>query len=255
MKIGIIGLGIVGSAVYDGLSQIGHSMCYFDISRKESSLSDIAHTDLVYVCVPTETVGDHCDLSQVRSTMESLSKLGYQGTIAIKSTVLPGTTQQLISDYPHLEICFVPEFLRAKSALTDFVNEHDVLVVGTDDAGVYDKVVKSHGIIPKSCMMVSPTDAEMIKYFSNVYNALRIVFANSMYEVCQAVGADYQNVLGAVTRRRDISPNYLQCSDNYKGFGGHCLPKDTQAFESFAKSLGLNADLFTVIVNLNKKFI
>lgn len=254
MKIGVIGLGVVGSAVFDGLYQLGHSMYYFDISQQGSTLQNILSTDLVFICVPTETVDDRCDLSQVYSTVRSLADSKYQGTVAIKSTVLPGTTQTLIQEYPDLEICFVPEFLRAKSALSDFVGEHDVLVVGTDDAVVYDKIVKSHGIIPKSTAMISPTEAEIVKYFSNIYNALRIVFANSMHEVCQSVGANYQNVLKTVTRRKGILSDYLYCSDNCKGFGGHCLPKDIQAFDSFVKSIGIDTELFSMIIKLNKKF-
>ena len=74
MKIGIIGLGVVGSAVFDGLNQLGHSMYYFDISRQGSILQDILSTDLVFICVPTETVDDYCDLSQVYSTERTSNK-------------------------------------------------------------------------------------------------------------------------------------------------------------------------------------
>lgn len=255
MKIGIIGLGVVGSAVRDGLQQIGNSVNYYDIAHNNTSLSDIVDSSIIFVCVPTETIDNNCDLSNIYSTVDSLNKLNYKGIVAIKSTVLPGTTEKLIIEYPYLKICFVPEFLRAKSALADFVDEHDVLVVGTKDVTVYQQIVASHGIIPKSTIMIAPTEAEMVKYFSNIYNALRIVFANSMFRVCESIGADYQSVLRAVTKRSGIPPNYLLCSNSYKGFGGHCLPKDTQAFESFVASLGLNLDLFSVIVNENKHFI
>jgi len=103
--------------------------------------------------------------------------------------------------------------------------------------------------------LVSPTEAEISKYFCNVYNALRIVFANGMFEVCQKTEANYQNVLAAVIKRQGISFDYLLCNHNYRGFGGHCLPKDTEAFESFVKSLGLtNLNLFSTIINDNRSF-
>lgn len=254
MKIGVIGLGVVGQAVHDGLAQIGNSLCHHDIAHPGSSIQNVLDTDIVFVCVPTDTVDNQCDLSQVITTVEQLYKHTYQGIVAIKSTVLPGTTQSLINQYPGMKICFVPEFLRAKSALSDFVNEHDVLVVGTDNQDIYNSIVRCHGIIPKSFMMISPIEAEMVKYFSNIYNALRIVFANNMFEVCVSIGADYQNVLQAVTKRSGIPSNYLLCSESYRGFGGHCLPKDTQAFETFVKSLNLDTELFSAIVNMNKKF-
>jgi len=255
MKIGIIGLGVVGSAVYNGLSQIGNRTSYYDVLHTNTSLADIINTDIVFICVPTDTIDLKCDLHQVHLTIEKLSDVGYTGIVAIKSTVLPGTTNTLIDQYPELKICFVPEFLRAKSALADFVDGHDVLIVGTNDAYIYEQVVRSHGIIPKSTIMIAPTEAEMAKYFSNLYNALRIVFANSMFEVCQHVDANYQNVLAAIANRKGISTDYLLCSDQYRGFGGHCLPKDTEAFESFVNSIGLsNLSIFSSIVNDNKNF-
>lgn len=255
MKLGIIGSGVVGSAVYQGLEQVGNKMSYYDITHHNTSMDNIVDTDIVFICVPTQTINAQCDLTHVQSTVAKLDQLGYQGIVAIKSTVLPGTTENLIQKYPELKICFVPEFLRAKSALVDFVDNHDILVVGTHNDNVYKQIVKSHGIIPKNFTMVTPTEAEMVKYFSNLYNALRITFANSMFEVCQKTSADYQRVLQAVTKRQGIPPDYLFCSENYRGFGGECLPKDSQAFESFVKSLGLtNLNLFSTIVNDNKNF-
>jgi UDPglucose 6-dehydrogenase len=255
MKIGIIGLGVVGSATHDGLMQVGNSMTYYDIAHKETSMTDVFDTDIVFVCVPTDTIDGQCNVTQVQKVVQQLDQVCYTGIIAIKSTVLPGTTEALINQYPNVKICFVPEFLRAKSALSDFINGHDVLVVGTHDVDIYNQVVTSHKHIPKTSTMVSPTEAEVTKYFSNIYNALRIVFANGMFEVCQQLGADYQNVLQAATRRNGILPDYLLCSKNYRGFGGHCLPKDTEAFDSFVKTLGLtNLSLFSAIINDNRNF-
>lgn len=254
MKIGIVGLGVVGRAVYDGLSQIGHDMSCHDTALEKTTIHDVADTELVFLCVPTDTIDSRCDLSCVESVMDEIANINYQGIVALKSTVLPGTSQNLIQRYPGLRICYVPEFLRAKSSLSDFVDQHHVLVVGTDDAEIYAEVVKVHDNIPRTAIMISPTEAEIVKYFCNTYNALRIVFANCMFDVCEAMGADYQNVLRAVTQRPGITPSYLRCSERYRGFDGHCLPKDTEAFESFVKSQELDPALFSVIVNLNKKF-
>jgi UDPglucose 6-dehydrogenase len=255
MKIGIIGLGVVGSATHDGLLQIGNSMSYYDIAHKNTSMADVLDTDIVFVCVPTETINGQCDVTQIQKVVQQLNQADYVGIIAIKSTVLPGTTDTLINQYPKLKICFVPEFLRAKSALSDFISGHDVLVVGTCDTDIYNTVVSSHKRIPKTSVMISATEAEVTKYFSNLYNALRIVFANGMFEVCQQIGADYQNVLQAATSRNGILPDYLLCSEHYRGFGGHCLPKDTEAFESFVRTLGLtHLSLFSAIINDNRSF-
>lgn len=254
MKIGIVGLGVVGKAVYDGLNQIGHDMSYHDISHQNSTIHDVIATELVFLCLPTRTIESQCDLSCVNTIMRTMSNLNYSGIIALKSTVLPGTTQNLIESYPELQICCVPEFLRAKSSLSDFVDEHHVLVIGTDEVEIYDKVVQAHGNIPKKSIMISPTEAELVKYFCNTYNALRVVFANCMFDICDCLGADYQNVLRAVIQRPGITASYLRCSNEYRGFGGQCLPKDTEAFESFVQTLDLDPKLFSSIVSLNKKF-
>lgn len=256
MKIGIVGKGIVGNALFDGLGSIGHQMYAYDIKLKNSSLTSLVDCEIIYICVPTNSTTDgSCDTSNVFDTVNELNALGFLGIVAIKSTVEPTTTEKLKQAFPALKICFVPEFLREKSALTDFLDNHDVLIVGTDDTKIFKKIVNSHGSIPMNVIQVSPTEAEIAKYFSNVYNALRVTFANNVYEVCQKTGANYQHVLDAVTLRTSIEPNYLRCSDSLRGFSGKCLPKDSVAFARFASNLGLtDLKLLDAIVNDNKFF-
>lgn len=254
MKIGIIGMGVVGSATHDGLAQLGHDMCHYDIADGQSKLTDILNTECVFICVPTPTVDGVCDVSQVKDTVEKLVKNRYHGIIAIKSTVIPGTTDQLLEQCASSQLCFVPEFLRAKSALSDFVDNHDVLIVGTYSQTVYTTLVSIHGSLPEHCCMVTPVEAEISKYFSNVYNALRVVFANAMLEVCDSMGADYQKVFDAVTLRRTITKFYLRASKSTRGFGGHCLPKDTTAWAKFVQDQNLDLDIFNAIVKDNESF-
>lgn len=255
MHIGIIGLGVVGSATKDGLQQIDHSVVHYDI-KDGSSITDILDTEIVYVCVPTNsTTTGGCDVSQVCDVVEKLNNLNYHGIIAIKSTVEPGTTQNLINQYPNLSICFVPEFLREKSALNDFIDGHDILMVGTEDADIFDTVVKCHGNIPQNTKHLTPTEAEIAKYFCNVFNSLRITFANGVYEVCKQVNADYQQIFDAVIKRHNITPEYLRCSEYLRGFGGHCLPKDSRAWADFVKHLDLDIKLFDALVQDNEKYI
>lgn len=256
MRIGIIGLGVVGRAVYDGLRQIGHNLSYYDIAHPGTSIRDVLNTEIIFICVPTPSNTDgSCNIEYVKSTVNQLHNLDYDGIVAIKSTIIPGTTQSLIDQYPSMTICFVPEFLRERSALTDFVDNHDILIVGTNNTDCYYTIVKSHGSIPKSIIQVSPTEAEISKYFSNVFNSLRITFANGMFELCNCLGADYQKVFDAVTQRSNITPDYLRCSEYLRGFSGHCLPKDSQALAMLVNNLNLNIDLFDAIVHDNERYI
>ena len=101
---------------------------------------------------------------------------------------------------------------------------------------------------------MTPTEAELLKYYSNIFNSLRITFANEFYEVCKSVGADYSNIKNAFILRKTTVDMYLDVNDRFRGYGGVCLPKDTAAMAAFTKELNLNMDLFETIEKENKKF-
>lgn len=255
MKIGVIGRGTVGDAVYQGLSGIGHRLSHYDINDAETSIQHVLPTEIVFVCVPTDSDSDgNCNTSVVESVIQQLHELNYTGIVAIKSTVIPGTTDNMLKKYPTMKICCVPEFLRQKSAYSDFADDHDVLVIGTDDAEVASIVQQAHGILPHKVVVVSAIESEVVKYFNNVHNALEIVFANAMHEMCTKIGANYQNVLGAIRHRQNINPSYLRCSDTYRGYGGHCLPKDSLAWRNLAEKLNVDVNIFNDIVEDNRRY-
>ena len=253
MRVGIIGVGAVGSACKKGFELLGHDVKVHDPKLK-TVIQDVIDTDIVYVCVPTPEGEDgSCDLSIVRQTIKDLERLAYAGVVALKSTSVPGTTEQLLSE-TNLRMCFVPEFLRERSALEDFVTNHDLLAVGCNSKDIFDVVVASHGFFPKNTIMLTPTEAEVLKYYSNVFNATRIVFANAMYEICQKLGADYDKVKDTYLIRGTASPDYLDCNDKMRGYGGMCLPKDTKAIDSLIKKLNLDLKLFEAVDYDNKQF-
>jgi UDPglucose 6-dehydrogenase len=255
MKIGVIGRGTVGSAVYEGLEYLGHNMCFFDPAYSESKLADVLNADVIFVSVPTNQLpnGD-CDVSIVEKVIEELAQANYTGLVAIKSTVIPGTTDRLSTEFPTLRICNVPEFLRAKTALADFIHNHDLLIIGSAREADYEIIKKVHGFYPKHVACVSPTESEIVKYFNNVHHAMQVTFANVTYEVCQKLGANYMNVYNAITQRDCINPAYLMANKNTRGYGGHCLPKDTSAWNNLIKRLGFDYSLIQSVINDNEKF-
>lgn len=257
MNIGIVGKGFVGSAVYDGLGQIDNNMLYHD-PKYNTDIKNVINTELIFICVPTDMLDNgKCDTSIVEKVLKELNDNLYTGVICIKSTVIPGTTENLQLSFPNLKIACVPEFLRERSALSDFVLEHDVLIIGCQNQNEADIIIKAHGNIPKKISIVSPTEAELCKYFNNVYNALRITFANGFYEVCEKMNCNYQNIFNAITQRKNIDSNYLRASKNMRGFGGYCLPKDSSAFAELVKELFKDErpELFDKIVSDNKLYI
>jgi len=251
MKIGIIGLGVVGSACKFGFELAGHTVLTHDI-KLDTVIDDVLYSEIIYVCVPTPSNEDgSCNVSIVEEVIYELKKKQYKGIVAIKSTVIPGTTRHLI-DQTGLKICFVPEFLRERCAITDFTENHDVCIVGTENNEVYDLVCRSHGNYPEKFVLLTPTEAELCKYFNNVYNAMLIIFSNSFYEACKLKGANYTNIKNAVIERKHINNNYLECNDNFRGFGGMCLPKDVAAMANLMKDTNVN--FFENLLQENKKY-
>ena len=254
MKIGIIGKGTVGKAVYEGLNHLGHEMSFFDPAYDGSTLNDVLETDCVFISVPTnQAANGDCDTSIVESVVSALHAAEYTGLVSIKSTVVPGTCDRLAAMYPTLRICSVPEFLRAKTALADFMYNHDLLIIGSDRDEDYVMMKKIHGNLPKNVACVKPAEAEVVKYFNNVNHATQIIFANIAYAVCKKLGVDYDNVYNAIIQRDSINPAYLMCNENLRGFGGHCLPKDTSAWNNLVKSLGLEFSMIQALIDDNTK--
>jgi UDPglucose 6-dehydrogenase len=255
MKIGILGLGVVGNAVYNGFLELGQNLSFYDPVREESKFTDVLDTEVCFLCVPTPPNSEgFCDTSIVEESIQKLNANNYKGIIAIKSTVTPGTTERLSKQYPDLEICFVPEFLRERCAMVDFIENHDLCVIGTDSEEVFLKVKEAHGHYPKNFRKLKKTEAEMVKYYNNIYNATLIILANSFYEICEDMGISYTKIKNSLVLREHINDSYLQCNENFRGFGGVCLPKDTLAIAKLVEKLGLDIDFFKIILEENKKY-
>ncbi len=253
MKIGIVGLGIIGSAAKYGFEKLGHNVLVHD-TKLNTSLSDLLFCEIIYVCVPTPANEDgSCNTEIVERVVDDLINLNFTNIIAIKSTVEPGTTQKLIEKYSSENICFVPEFLRERCAVSDFTENHDLLAIGSSNNSVQEKILSSHGNYPKSHKFLKPTEAELLKYYSNIFNALRIIFANEMYEICNSLGVDYSEIKKAYVLR-NTKDMYLDVNENFRGYGGVCLPKDTKAIAALCKKLNLDLKLFETIDIENSKF-
>jgi UDPglucose 6-dehydrogenase len=256
MKIGIIGLGAVGQAIYDNYQKIGHTVATFDL-KHSTPFECVVDSDGIFICVPTDILDDGtCDILAVDQSLSRLNAVGYQNLVIIKSTVLPGTTDRFCNKYPDLKICFIPEFLRQEHAIEDYLEQQQHLIVGCNSDDVFELVKNLHQDFSKEFFRITHTEAEFTKYFVNTFNSLRIVFANIFYESCQHLDADYNKVLSAATTRNVIAhDSYLKCSDQLRGFSGRCLPKDAQTFTEFLKQLNVHNTLFDAILNDNNTFI
>jgi len=248
MKLGILGLGIVGKANRDGFWSIGHEVVGIDLENIDK-FETLITTDIIFVCLPTNS---NKDLDNIEEYINRLSK-NYKGIVVIRSTVPPGFTEKLKDRHTNLRICMSPEFCKERSALHDFLNEMNVLVIGTKDKEIFDVVKQAHKHLPQKVNMVSETEAELTKYYSNVFVGARVVFANIMYEICQKYNVDYSAVKQSFVDTKNVTDKYFDVNDNLRGYEGTCIPKDVEQLIKTMKEKNIDFKLIETIKNDNDK--
>ena len=254
MKLGIIGNGFVGNAIAHAFIPYMEVKIYDkDPEKCHDTLNQVVNdSDVVFVSVPTPMRQDGTiDLSIVESVFSDIEKENSNKEVVfvLKSTVVPGTTRQLKKRHPGLRIVFNPEFLTERHARFDFLNQSRI-VLGTErDFGEWltnrdiDKVKELYETrFHSNNFIVSNYEtAEMIKYFNNLFFAVKVSFMNEMKLVAEKVGnINWQSaVAGFVSDGRvGDSHTLVPGPDGKKGFGGSCFPKDINAFMTFSESLG-----------------
>jgi nucleotide sugar dehydrogenase len=260
MRIGIVGLGVVGSAIKYGFEKLGHEVLCHDLKLR-TTIQSIISAEIVFICVPTPPLEDgSCDISNVESVVREIVdqqrfSRDFSQTIAVKSTVTPGTTDYFIRSYGQDNICFVPEFLRERMSLSDFTENHPLCAVGTISDLCFEKICEAHGRYPKRFVQMKPVEAELLKYTHNFFNALRIIFANEMFDVANRLGADWMEIKDALVDTCQIPNAYLDVTSGMRGFRSPCLDKDVPALAALARKLGLeHLRLFDVVMEENDKF-
>jgi UDPglucose 6-dehydrogenase len=196
--------------------------------RFTDDYGDLADADVAFVCVPTPSGPDGAaDLSSVDAAVDRLaSVLPSTAVLAIKSTVPVGTTRGVARRLESTGIRAVsnPEFLREGHAVDDF-RQPDRIIIGTDDEVAADVI---SDLYPSGAptLRMSPESAELAKYASNAFLAVKISYANSLARLCARVGADIEDVTRCMGADVRIGQHFLQPGP---GWGGSCLPKDTAA--------------------------
>ncbi len=256
MKIGIIGMGIVGGTIKQCFEHVHEIFVHDPVLN--STISDVTNNcNLAYIAVPTpEDESGRCDTSIVEDVLKQLPD-GF--TAVIKSTVIPGTTENLQQKFPDLKIAYSPEFLVERNRIEDFKNQK-ILVVGTEHQEVAELVKQHHliaGVLKTDQFFhTSATEAEMVKYTKNNFYAMKVIFANQIYDICEKLNVDYDTVKRIITAPQDqiIGDSHLEpIMGLRRGFGGKCLPKDTLALQKLADDLEIGYELLDAIQNDNSR--
>ncbi|MFZ8792387.1 MAG: UDP-glucose dehydrogenase family protein, partial [Acidilobaceae archaeon] len=221
-------------------------------------------SDVTFIAVGTPSLPDgSVDLSQITSAARSVGRaLRLKKSwhlVAVKSTVPPGTTEGLVAGileeesgmkaFKDFGVASNPEFLREGSALRDFFKP-DRVVLGVRDERSRDTLLKLYEPIDAPKIVTTPKVAELAKYASNLFLAVRVSLANEVGNLCKALGVDCYEVLGIVGLDHRIGGLYLRAG---LGFGGSCLPKDVRAFIKVAESLGVQARIARAALEVNEE--
>jgi GDP-mannose 6-dehydrogenase len=228
----------------------------------------VLNSEVSFVCVGTPSLKNgKLDLSHIehvaREIGAAIRKKNSPHVFVLRSTVLAGTTETVV--LPVLEkesgkkcgqdftVCYNPEFMREGSAVVDFLNP-PYTILGASDTNHLAPLRELYKDTPGTLYETTIPVAEMVKYFSNCYHAVKVGFANEMGTMCKHLGVDAHAVTKIFTSdtKLNISPAYL--SPGF-AFGGSCLPKDLRAITYKAKELDLKLPLLESLMPSNAEHV
>ncbi len=231
-------------------------------------IAAVHNSDISFVCVGTPSLRNgKLDLSHIQHVSReigmALKQKKSHHTVVVRSTLLPGTTESLV--IPLLEsasgrragadfaVCYNPEFMREGSAVADFL-EPPCMVLGAQSQEHLTLLRKIYESTPGPKFETSLPVAEMVKYASNVFHAVKVDFANEMGTLCKHLGVDTETLstIFSSDTKLNISSAYL--SPGF-AFGGSCLPKDLRALAYRARELDLNLPLLGALMSSNAEHL
>lgn len=290
MKISFIGTGYVGLVSGVMMSHLGHEIVCLDVDQNKISKlknkqtpiyepglneyiekygnskrlnfvhgynKEIQDSECLFITVgtPPKENGD-ADLSGIFKAIDSASEyINSDCVIVIKSTVPPGTCQQ-VKDYmkqrgKDIHIVSNPEFLREGNAVKDFI-EPDRIVIGADSPHAMEVMREVYKPLTDQGIPLVETDlntSELIKYASNTFLANKIAFINEMSDLCELIGADIATLSEGIGLDKRIGSDFLQAGP---GFGGSCFPKDILALQQMTKKLDSDFLILDAIIKANQ---
>ena len=212
-----------------------------------------ATAEFAYLCVPTpQGLDGSADLSYIERAAAELAPILPQEAIVVnKSTVPVGSAKvvERVLGRPDIKVVSNPEFLREGSAVHDFLNP-DRIVIGADDQAAAVRVSALYIGVAAPIIVTDPASAETIKYAANAFLSTKISFINAVAAVCEAVGADVNDVVLGIGYDKRIGQEFLRPGP---GWGGSCFPKDTYAMIRIAEDAGYDFKLLRGVVEVNQE--
>ena len=246
-KIGIIGLGFVGNAMFESFKLRGmeEKINLFGYDKFKNGgigeFKDCLICDILFLVLPTiynSELGQY-DKVAIIETCILLTNLNYNGIIVIKSTLEPETTNKLSDEFKSLQFIHNPEFLTARTAFEDFHNQKHI-VLGKGSSCSEDNLNKTKQFYEKyypdaEISLCSCLESESMKSFVNCFYAIKVQFFTELYLLCQKNGCDYDKVKDMMLKNNWINPMHttIPGPDGKISYGGLCFPKDTNALNKY----------------------
>lgn len=256
----IVGYGWVGQANALALLEMGFAVSYFDLNdtdrhykdylnqyEKITRLSSVLEKDsknaIYMVCVGDRVSEDGVqDISFIKSALDTLKEA--QGTVVLRSTIIPDTLQDLSFDY------YVPEFLHEKTAVQECIFPYFVVVGKSNTQKPEPLFISKWRLVTPRHYEGTPREASMIKYLSNLWNSTRIAFVNEFGDMI--VSPDSPEAVAKIHEVVDFVLGGEIYQRYGRSYGGHCLPKDTRAFARWYKDKGSGTQLLHGVEESNK---
>jgi len=252
MKIGIIGKGYVGKAIYNLFKDHYGVVC----KDKEGDYSKINECDLSVVCVPTLMEEDRsCDTSIVEEVVQNLET----PLILIKSTIPPGITE-ILKKKTGKRIVFSPEYIGQSRYWLPYkfgtdMKECPFVILGGNSKDTQEIIDILTPILgpTKTYYQVSSIESEIIKYMENSFFATKVTFVNEFKNICDIFGADFYKVREGWLLDPRINKMHTMIFKE-KGFDGKCLPKDINAIVKACEKKGYEPKLLKEVIKSNERF-
>lgn len=205
----------------------------------------------VMICVPTpDSPNGETDTSAVDEVVRDIAASGWSGTVFLRSTVPVGLSERVSTqlELSGSQFFFVPEFLREGSAVHDFLHPARIVIGGQKNAN-FDIPRRVFGRIDAPIVEVSLNSAELIKYVSNAFLAMKVSFVNEIATLCDLISVDVSEVMRVVGLDERIGELFLNAGP---GWGGSCFPKDIRSLVQQSRKFGLSPHLISAIEPSNQ---
>lgn len=261
MKIGIIGLGIVGGSLLSSFKCKELDVEFYDKYKEVGSIESILLSDIVFLCLPTlfDENKKEYNKEAIREICENLVKNNYMGIVVLKSTIEPSTTDNLSKIY-NLKFVHNPEFLTSSRAFEDFHNQKHIVIgksnnITNQELEILESFYRTNYPDAKISITLA-INSESMKIYCNSFYAVKVQFFNELFLLTQKNNANYDKIIALMIENGWINEMHTKVPgpDGQLSYGGACFPKDTNALLNYMIKNNSDCEVLKAVVNERNKF-